>query len=133
MTDERLGHPVRQPRRRPVAVRGEHEGVVGELDVVRWAAGFGPAPVFDQPFDRGLVDRHAIGAMRLGGPQHRTGRSFDVGAREADGGVADVDLGPAQPEQLAAPSSGRGGQPQVGGEVRIAFLDVGEQPLHLIR
>jgi hypothetical protein len=64
--------------------------------------------------------------MGLGGPQHRAGRSFDIGAGEADGGVTEIDLGPAQPEQLATPGSRRRGQPQVGGEVRITFLDVGK-------
>jgi hypothetical protein len=66
-------------------------------------------------------------------PQHRSGRTFDVGAREPDGGVADVDLHPAQPEQLPATGAGRRGQPQVGGEVRVALLDTGQQPLQLIR
>jgi hypothetical protein len=47
VTDELLGHSVRQPRPRPVAVGGEHEGVVGDLDPVRRGTRFGPAPVFD--------------------------------------------------------------------------------------
>ena len=89
--------------------------------------------LFDQPLDRCVVDRHPIGAVGLGGPQNRSGRSVHVGAGEADGGVAEIDLGPAQPEQLAAPRPGRRGQPQVGGEVRIAVLDVPEQSLDLFR
>ena len=32
MTDELLGHPVRHPRHRPVALRGEHKRCVGDGD-----------------------------------------------------------------------------------------------------
>ena len=48
VTDELLGHSVRQPRRGPVALRGEHERAVGEFDAVRLGASLGPAPVFDK-------------------------------------------------------------------------------------
>jgi hypothetical protein len=97
VTDELLGDPIRRPRRRSVALRGEHERDVGERDAVRSGASVGPAPVSDQAFHHGLVDRHRIRAMGLGRPQHRFGRSVHVGAGEADGGVAEIDLGQAHP------------------------------------
>jgi hypothetical protein len=68
VTDELLRHSVRQPRRRTVTVGGEHEGVDVEVDPVSRGASFGPSPVFDQPANGGVVDRHPIGAVRLGRP-----------------------------------------------------------------
>jgi hypothetical protein len=76
--DERLGDAVGQPRRRPVAVSGEHEGVVDQLDPIRRGPGLGPAPVFDQPADRGVVDPHPVRAVRLGRPQHRADAEVDA-------------------------------------------------------
>lgn len=41
MTDELLGHPVRQPRHRPVTRCGEHKRAVGEGDAARSGASVG--------------------------------------------------------------------------------------------
>jgi hypothetical protein len=70
--------------------------------------------------------------MGLRGAQDRPGRTLDERAGEPDRRVGDVDLAPAQSEELAAPGAGRCGQPQVGGEVGIAVLDVGEEPVDLV-
>ena len=50
----------------------------------------------DQQFDAGRIECHAVGAPVLGRPQHRPARSLHQRTGEADGGVGEVDVGPAQ-------------------------------------
>lgn len=103
------------------------------MEAVACGAGLGPSVVLNEPPDRRVVDGDPIDAMRLGRPQDRPGQALDERAGEPDRRMCDVDLAPAQPKQLAAPCTGRRGQPQIRGEVGVAVLDVGEQLVDLIR
>jgi hypothetical protein len=97
-------------------MRGEHERAVGEFDTLQLSAGLGPAPVFDTHFDGGLVDRHPVRAMGLGGPQHRTGRSVQVGAVAAknlrEDRIIDEVLATAATYAASANSSTSASKPQ---------------------
>lgn len=42
---------------------------------MRGGAGLGPPVVLGEPPDRRVIDRDAVDAMRLGGPQDRPGRA----------------------------------------------------------
>jgi hypothetical protein len=92
---EALGRPVGPPRMTP--------GVPAEHEPVDPASGLGgrPVAVGDQQLDTRRIERHPVGAP-VRRPQHRPGRSFHERPAEADGGVVEVDIGPAQGQELAA-------------------------------
>jgi hypothetical protein len=51
VTDEGLGDPAGQPRRRFIGLGAEHEARVGGFDATWLGPGLGSASVFDEPFD----------------------------------------------------------------------------------
>jgi hypothetical protein len=53
----------------------------------------------------------ATAQVGLGRPQHWAAATLDVSPGEPDRPVFEADLGPARPEQLAAPGTGRRRQP----------------------
>ena len=73
-----------------------------------------------------FVDRGAV----LGRAEHRPGRSFHEGSGEADGGAVEVDVGPAQRQELAAAGARRGGEVQIGEEGDVGFVNDAEGTAH---
>lgn len=88
------------------------------------------APVLDQYRHCVGVHGHRVGPVGLGGSQDRAVDAFDQGAGEPDRGVFEVDLTPAQPEQLAAPGTGGGCHSQIGEQGGVRGPHRGQEPAH---
>jgi hypothetical protein len=124
--NEPLGHPVGPPRVTP-SVAAEHEPVDHAIGPG------GAVPLADQQLDAGRIERDAVGVPVLGRPEHRSAGAVNQSPAEPDGGVVEVDIGPAQSEELAAAGAGHHGQMQIGEEVDVLGSDDLEETADLLQ
>ena len=98
MTEEGFRHTIRLP--------GSDATVVGKyICLPRWWPGERPVMLLENPKRCGIdVDR--VGALGLGRSQHRPVGAFDPTTAKRDPASIDVEVAPAQTEQLRAPRSG---------------------------
>ena len=125
--DEALRDPVRLPGPATGRVGAEHEAV-GETA----RAGGRSVAVGGEQFDADGIEGDAVGAPVLGRSQHRSGRSLDQRSGEADGGVVEVDVGPAHGEELAAAGAGGHREVEVGEELDVLLADGVEEAADLL-
>ena len=112
VAEEGFGDPVRLPRR-GAAVVTEHEPL-------RPVASLPLGGEHAEHVDRHRVEVDDVTAFGLGGGEHRAVGSFDPAGAERHPSGGEVDVVPAQPEQLGAAGAGERRQHQQGVQVRVA-------------
>ncbi len=117
--EEGFGDPVRLPRR-GAAVVTEHEPLP-QVDILPLGGEHA------EHFDCHRVEVDHVTAFGLGGGEHRAVWSFDPAGAERHPSGGEVDVVPAQPEQLSATGAGERRQHQQGVQIRVAGGDIVEQ------
>ena len=119
--DEAFGDPIGLPRSMAGRVVGEDEPVL-DRRARRFDADHA-RPVRFKKNETRLVEGDTVGAPILGRAENRPVGAFDQGASEPEGGVIEVDVRPAQRQQLAAAGAGDDGEVNEGVEVEIGGPD----------
>jgi hypothetical protein len=112
-SDEPFRDEIRQPGPGPTSVLAEHEPLPHRPHVGGHGAVLHDNPMGSEHGQGVGVERDAIGAPSLGRPQFRAVGSFDEGPGERDRSTGEVDVGPAQRQQLAPASAGANSEAEV--------------------
>ena len=127
--DEALRHKVGQPRPGPRGVSRKYEPLLETFSSMlgRETVVLGP-----QKFEARMVERHPVRAPGLGGHKDRTIRTLDDRALDRPASAHQVDVHPAQGDELPSSGAGGGGECQIEMERRVVRHGL-EKSGHLAR